>query len=97
MILNAETKFVSLLQFEAGVVKCEGLVMSSSSGEMISGSCSVANGMSGAPVFSQARQLIGINVGGAALKFQYAVVKFYHSEEERRESAVNYFDNLKIK
>jgi V8-like Glu-specific endopeptidase len=47
--------------------------MSSSSGEMISGSCSVANGMSGAPVFSQARQLIGINAGSATLKFQYTV------------------------
>jgi hypothetical protein len=82
--------------FQGGLVKSKGLVMSSSSGELISGSYSGMSGMSGSPVYSQTHKLVGINVGGAALELQHTVGQILsYAKEKDWESAKMCFESVK--
>ena len=82
--------------FTGDLVKSDGIVMSNSSSELIMGNYSATSGMSGGPVFSQDEKLLGINVGGASIAFQYEVGQLISlGKDGFWDNAKDYFKNLK--
>jgi hypothetical protein len=63
---------IAFCDFDKRVLS-DGVVLNEQADELLIGDYSGTSGMSGAPVFNQRSEIIGINLGGAALRFQYSI------------------------